>query len=388
METEEGSFVECSVTFADPQRPDPNPPRLVRPMRPKFNKFKDAIPLNVANLVKLAKAVDPWSSSLAIYGDRNAEPYVWGILDQIVHANTFRVGEGDSAISAPGQFTILIEGPGHLSAFHDSDLLGSLRRNELSTPPLDVFHRGPINTAIERISRPLERALEKPLLTKGVVSTTLSKMSDHYLEVIRRIIIGIRRYRHGGAIIIDPKLGATGEEEDLSFKYRFEYDRFPAALIELLKLDWQATALHVDSVNMTNDKMPLRRHLSENIVNYDLDDRRDEVTGAVRLIASLSRVDGAIVLQSDLAVRGFGAEITRKTDPRIVMLAKNEAGDLAMAEPLEPKHYGTRHRSMMRYCNAHPAAIGIVVSQDGDVRMLKKHRSRLIFWDNVKTYDD
>lgn len=64
MQTEEGQAIKVSITYINPNEPaDPN--RDARKWT--LAKFLDPIELNVKSLVKLAKAADPWSSSLAVF---------------------------------------------------------------------------------------------------------------------------------------------------------------------------------------------------------------------------------------------------------------------------------------------------------------------------------
>src|SRR5206468_3052459 len=46
--------------------------------------------------------------------------------------------------------------------------------------------------------------------------------------------------------------------------------------------------------------------------------------------------------------------------------------------------FGTRHGSMLRYCQADRNAIGIVISQDGHTRLIMSAGRSLTFWENVK----
>jgi hypothetical protein len=39
---------------------------------------------------------------------------------------------------------------------------------------------------------------------------------------------------------------------------------------------------------------------------------------------------------------------------------------------------------MMRYCHAHPLSIGIVVSQDGDIRAITTVESKLVMWEHLQ----
>ena len=96
----------------------------------------------------------------------------------------------------------------------------------------------------------------------------------------------------------------------------------------------------------------------------------------------LSRVDGLVQLAPDLGVHAFGVEITTSDEPSTVVRAQdNLATDVT---PFEFDHFGTRHRSMMRYCNAHPEAVGFVISQDRKIRAMCKVDGNLVVWDRVK----
>jgi len=51
---------------------------------------------------------------------------------------------------------------------------------------------------------------------------------------------------------------------------------------------------------------------------------------------------------------------------------------------IDPSHYGTRHRTMMRFCFAHPDSLGFVISQDGEIRAMTRVKDRLVMWENLK----
>jgi hypothetical protein len=78
LKTEEGRFVRGSVTFADPAAPQVLPPR-VRADYPDFHPFRTPQPLTVGRLVKLSRAVDKWSASIAIFGTTRSNLVAWGI---------------------------------------------------------------------------------------------------------------------------------------------------------------------------------------------------------------------------------------------------------------------------------------------------------------------
>jgi hypothetical protein len=123
-------------------------------------------------------------------------------------------------------------------------------------------------------------------------------------------------------------------------------------------------------------------HLRESLSNQELRDSNEEVTGCIRFLTSLSRVDGLIWLDGDLCLRGFGVEITAKKDPNSLLLAQDSQG--RNTRPLRVNQYGMRHRSMIRRCAAHPESLGFVVSQDGDIRAITSVGDSILVWENVR----
>ncbi|MGA3034196.1 MAG: hypothetical protein ABSD70_12990, partial [Terracidiphilus sp.] len=116
----------------------------------------------------------------------------------------------------------------------------------------------------------------------------------------------------------------------------------------------------------------------------ELEDTNNEITGCVRFLSSLSRVDGLVWLKSDLTLQGFGVEITSKKDPAPIFGAS--AATARNLKEIDMNHFGTRHRSMVRHCAAYPDSVGFVVSQDGDVRAIAHVKKQIVLWDNIRLY--
>jgi len=98
----------------------------------------------------------------------------------------------------------------------------------------------------------------------------------------------------------------------------------------------------------------------------------------------LTRVDGLLLFNPKLELQGFGVEITVSDEPGSVFLAGNRSATARKLTRIEYNHYGTRHRSMMRYCSRIIGSVGFVVSQDGDVRAMTQVRGELVMWENIK----
>ncbi len=96
---------------------------------------------------------------------------------------------------------------------------------------------------------------------------------------------------------------------------------------------------------------------------------RAELARAVAFTASLSAVDGAVVLDDSLRVLGFGATIIAHDEPATVM-AVRAVGKLEPRQLPIDQLGGTRHQSAARFVWAERDAGAVVASHDGEVTVL------------------
>jgi hypothetical protein len=398
LKTEEGRPVQARVALVDPKRPDPDRPAGPTADRWKITKLADNIPLTVSNLVKLSKAADPWSSCLAVYYDSSRQPFIWGLVDQVVHFNTYLVHEKPHAYSPPGLFQVIALGTADLSVYREHEFIARLAQDVLSKRQSDIFWSGHLS---DRLDPGIARYLEA--VWRGVVREDKaayvrrwvkdlrrshdwdSSIAETWISTICRILISVQRYRHGGALLI------TRSRTDLSIKYGIRYPRLRTALTRLWSARlrrWMAEQELEPFIDEgQGDWIPVGEYLDKEVAGDHEEDLQDEVTGCVRFVSSLSCVDGLVLADPDLVIRGFGVEIRTKKEIGAVYLASGPKARSRSLTKVDPNHYGTRHRSMMRYCFAHPGSLGFVISQDGDIRAITRVRKKLVMWENPKVLD-
>lgn len=68
----------------------------------------------------------------------------------------------------------------------------------------------------------------------------------------------------------------------------------------------------------------------------------------------------------------------------IVARALDAEGDQWREEPTE--NVGTRHRSVYYLCQQIPEALGIVLSQDGNVRFIKRRNGQITYWEQAISF--
>ena len=133
-----------------------------------------------------------------------------------------------------------------------------------------------------------------------------------------------------------------------------------------------------------DDNIPIDIYLDEDVSDTELNSIKSEIDGALWFISLLSRVDGLVLMNRNLVVRGFGVEIRSHTPPNRVYSCSTQIPKDSSLKELDYNRFGTRHRSMMRYCWNYSGTVGFVVSQDGDVRAITRCGNKLIIWDNIK----
>ena len=101
-------------------------------------------------------------------------------------------------------------------------------------------------------------------------------------------------------------------------------------------------------------------------------------------IASLSAVDGAVVMTKRQDLLGFGGVISGDMDEvETITHALDIDGRLTQQELIE--EVGTRHRAAYRLCRELHDALVVVISQDGNARFVKWHRGSVTYWDLAPT---
>lgn len=384
VHTEEGEAIRFHLVFADPDNPDPAPPPRIRRDRWRPWKLEAELPFDIPTLVKLAKASDPRSSSLAVFGKRSRIS-IWGLIDQGTQYFDYMNFDSDSAQSyRPGIFQASVEGVAHIAAWIDYHKVGELRGTELLPAPIDALRQGPVLGALgPYLERLVDFAMDTLPESEREEVETIAKPTGGtaYLIALRRILLRARNYRHGGAVLIVPDPESVPH---LNRKYTLNYDRLAEAVFFRV-----VTTLHKYSVDghvfrvLDDDEsaLPVDLHLDQAVSEDELVDSRDEVNAAVWFISLLTRIDGLVLMSGNLSVRAFGVEITAQDAPQAVYRALNAKATRRKA--LDYNHFGTRHRSMMRFCAAVPDSVGFVISQDGAIRAMTMVGDDLVVWDDV-----
>lgn len=383
LRTEEDEPVSFHLVFLDPAQPDPRPPRNPVKDRWSYIPFAEAIEFTISNVVKISKSTDLRTSSFVIWPDRHGTLFIWGLVDQQNRFHKFLNRSADIEVERPGLFQASVEGIGVIVVYMRYEKVAELRINELIRNSIDLFREGPIR---DLLAPGIEGHLDG--IRRNLPDDVYEAMGDldeihteQWLSMLCRILLRVQKIKNGGALLITPGL----DTPDLNVKYRIDYRRLQSSLggnaVMKLKSDYLEHHL-LELGEPRSREIPSAQFLQLRRFEKELRAGKNEIDGVIWFISLLSRVDGLVLMDRDLSVRGYGVEITNSQEPANLFIAADR-----MAAKLRPaiyNHFGTRHRSMMRYCYQHPGSIGFVVSQDGEVRVLTRVGENLVMWENVK----
>lgn len=393
MHHEELVSLKFDFALLDPSDPDPNAPDRIRVSRWRTYKLDNPVSFTIKEIVKLGLSTDRRTSALAVFADEAGKPFIWGLIDQGTNTHLFNTHETNGGWPYPGLLHISVRDVGHLVITHEGEKVLEIRQDEIVFPPLDAFDEGHLSRMLDKIVDNLLARSEKHISESGFIDDETEDSPYSFKNLLRRdfehtlsrLILRIQGYGHGGAFVITPSF----DKDALNIKYRLNYDRLAEALARFSVLNVLSSQFH-DQLAYTygdgNKTIDTDLYLGSAIADDELKDSEEELTGSIWFTSLLSRVDGLIVFDEALAVRGFGTEILVDDSPKEVLRANTilEEFTLDTAVRVDPSSFGTRHRSMMRYIHKNPDALGFVISQDGAEKIIINIDGKVVYWDNVK----
>jgi hypothetical protein len=349
-------------------------------------RFAESIPATIPNLIKLAMASDPRTSSLALYHDAERRLFVWGLVDQGNRYIDYITHASDRSYERPGLFQASIIGIGRLSADIGYERIAELWTDTLRGSPHDVLAEGPVRDSLQPGIQSFIDAVRGGL-PEGVYERRPdpdASLTGEWLSTFSRLLLRVWSLRHGGAVLITPDASRRG----LDIKYEIEYPRHRIVLQEaaLFRIREAHTSERItqEYLERQADDIPAGLYREQLICSHQLEKRQNELDETISFISLLSRVDGLVLMDEHLDVHGFGVMIGSGEDPSEVYSAGDSHATPSELLGLDPDHLGSRHRSMMRYCAHNPGSVGFVFSADGYIRAMTGVRGRVMTWEPIR----
>lgn len=349
-------------------------------------KFDEPRIFNVNELLKLAPAADPTQVLIGVYNIENSnELEIWGLIDAGTSWWDFTRRESSGGSPPPNAFTLSSKKPGQINISKEGDLLLILDQGKITESSSGIFYEGKVAAFLERGEQELynevcRRINDKCWDPSGRDDAYPKRLYVYFLE---RVLNRIREKFHGGTLIMVPdeiSIDDTRLTDRIVIKYPCHYDSIWESLIYSLKE--YRVFYDLDSKLRKKKQITLDEYKQISLEDYGRKKSEEWIKHAAGFLASLSAVDGAIVITEKLRLLGFGAEIiaSSPTLSKIKMITNFEKniGDYNNIEL-----FGTRHRSAFRFCSSFDESVAFIVSQDGEIKIAKRVGSEVILWSNI-----
>ena len=291
--------------------------------------FKQPIPFNTNAIRRLAPGISADISYLILDTFDN-HTFITGLIVGYTEWNQIKSGQIESGVRMPSIANLLINGPGEIKACMGEKPLVSLQWGDLVHYRADTFS----STYIAQV------------LSEG--SSVSQRDRNMFLS---RVLTNVLELSHGGHIYIVPD--DIPHEKYTRIKYH-------------LPVNFMFRGDKDDSKN---------KKMENDLISY------------ADLVSMFTSVDGAVVLNKNLDLLGFGAEtlIDTFSTQEPYMRFINYDGKIDSS-----KHYsdnGMRHRACYMFCNEVEGAVALIISHDGFIKACTKHDGKVIVYDSVSTYN-
>lgn len=348
----------------------------------KFNKPRI---FNVKELLKLAPAADPTQVLIGVYNKgESKELEIWGLIEAGTSWWDFKRYESGKRTPQPYAFTLSSKKPGQISISREGEVLLVLEQGEIVESSLEVFKEGHVAKFLERGKQELYKEVCKTI--KDKCFDPEGSNNDYpqrlYINFLKRVLNRIREKSHGGTIIMVPDeldIPGTKLEDKISIKYPCRYNAAWEALVLNIETNrgyYDSQIKLKDKKQITQEEFKLNSH-----ERSELKRSEEMVKYAAGFLASLSAVDGAIVMTDKMRLLGFGAEINDTSQTFKIKEFTNFEKNIG--KDIDIELFGTRHRSAFRLCSSFEDLLAFIVSQDGEIQIAKRVGSEVMIWSNI-----
>jgi len=326
--------------------------------------FSVPIPANadgVLALKRLASIADAPDSTLVLQEEGDAWRCL-GLATIVAPASSVEIGRPELSRhrQAPGGVSIRIDGPGALRV---TDVLATfILHGGRIRQSVEMFYAPPIKELLYRIDLALTQNTDIPRYLGSDGRTHQSWLAIEF--ALSRIVAKMRDARKGGALVFPGDLDTE----------HIEWGRYRTSGVAL------GGALHsFYAACRKSAAATLPEELRVALAQWQ--NAHQTILRTADCIASVSQVDGCVVMRPTLEVVAFGAKI-KAFEP-----SSGEDTVLTLVDSVTKQHeseheilrLGTRHRSAYELCRRLPGTSAIVISQDGDIRVFASDSKNVYF---------
>ena len=350
--------------------------------------FSRSSPFDATELRRLSVAADTQRTLIGVLREADGALRIWGLVSS--GSRWLRDVQGGRRVGAPLPPTpvIHVDAPGSMAVYKGYELIAKLERGRLSGSRADPFVSQWLPEQFapfrEELMARHERAATRTYERTGRKWASLEPSLPRRISerMMKRVIALVRDARHGGTIIFLPVehvASVVTDDPYIDIKYQFTEGAtrrsFPDLVVSILN-----RLAQVYGMSGAPGREPVGWREFEAATDDVIGTLDEALFETAHLIAGLAAADGAVVMNKQHDLVGFGGMISgRLPAVRRIARALDLEGETVAEE--EAVNVGARHRSAYRLAGALPGAVVIVISQDGGVRFVAQKGSRVTYWE-------
>lgn len=356
-----------------------------------------ACPLTVSEVLRIVPALDPFQSVLVVCADSDLpQPtgsgplVIWGVLKLGLEWHRVVTGRESGAVAPPNCLTITSQGSGSITATTSGSVLVRLQGGRILGMPLEYIGDGSIGDFLRPAAEKLYRAVLAKLKAKRYHQSADSDEHprQEYFRVLSNILNLAKERRHGATFLLFPDTITPHDQhltDRINLKYVLQGVSVWDALIEesISNREYYKHLFPKKHVFLT-EKQDATPDQLKKLIRWEQRQKHadEEIREYENFVASLSAIDGCVVLTTKLNVLGFGGEILAQSPSLThVKVAHEPYGKETTDQKIT--FFGARHRSAFRICSSFEGCLAFVVSRDGGVNAARRVGQDVIIWEDV-----
>lgn len=348
--------------------------------------FTEHAPITVNKLRRLSPAASFSRSLIGVRLDPQKGPLVWGIIHSGPRWLHAILGGRGHPPELPQSLLIKVTGPGVIEVARGDHTLAILSEGKIIGESINVFQSKWLQDWMAPIRQERQelhlQAREQADDDWADLEPDLTRTIEQHL--MRRILAAMRAYRLGGTLLIVPQElteTLTSHNPYLSIKYGFieaePRARFRSLIINIMN---KLAQIHKES------KRPVTWQDYQRSTDPEILALDESIFEMSHLVSTLSTADGAVVLTKRFELLGFGAEIICESlDTQSIARALDLEGTMTRRDSVN--FFGSRHRSVYRFCDRLQDTMAIVLSKDGSLQFVKWNDGQLKYWEHQGSFD-
>ena len=346
--------------------------------RIRWIEFAEPRPFTPAEIRRLSPALDPNVSMICVTSSApGSTAKIPGILTCGSTHEQMSSGAALSGFSLPDLFNVYANEPGMIFACRGNRPLLRLKNGQIVLPTIDIFRKGAIAEQLKIVEDEIHQIACAELKDEGNSECTSDSIHTItlYFAFLVRMLHRMGSLGHGGSMLLLPH-GYSIDDSRLADRVRIKY---PLRNTESWRsqIEWVKairTNLHQHVPNMRD---AVTRFPRKEVVS----DIHSQLILMADFFAGLTAVDGAVLLTSRLQLLGYGGEVNASSPSLHSIKIATTDNKPTINQSIES--YGTRHRSVFRFCSSLEDAIGFIVSQDGGVKVVKRVGKEVVMWQDI-----